>query len=442
MSRDLRWLFSEVDRWTAEKIISAEQAAGIRRLYPVSGKPRGVPWALVVFSCAGATVVGLGVILLLAYNWDELPKFAKLALVFGAILGGQLGGLSLLGREGWKPMVGEALCLLGTISFGAGIWLVAQIYHIDEHFPNGFLVWALGALAMAWALQSAKQAVLATILFTIWGSSEAWSFDSPSYWAIVAVMGGAAPLAWRLRSTLLTVVVLASIYFLTVAVLGGYGGGAHAVTSTLALSALLIAGGRLIGRKPGSDPGPTNAMIFVGFAGFLVCCYLLGFHEMANDLLDWDRRPDRNLGFASTYGWLLAACGLAGWGGLAWRALKAKTSLINIEEWLCPIALVYAYLLASLRGFHEAHLVASTFNLVFLAIAIMWMLRGCRESRLWATVLGSLLFAALVLARYFDLFESLFARGLTFVILGGVLFAEAFYFHRVRRDITNGGTHP
>ncbi len=41
--------------------------------------------------------------------------------------------------------------------YGAGIWLVAQIYNIDEHYPNGFLFWALGALAMAWAMPFDRQ---------------------------------------------------------------------------------------------------------------------------------------------------------------------------------------------------------------------------------------------------------------------------------------------
>ena len=38
--------------------------------------------------------------------------------------------------------------------FGAGIWLVAQVYHIEEHFPDGFLIWGIGALALAWAMPS------------------------------------------------------------------------------------------------------------------------------------------------------------------------------------------------------------------------------------------------------------------------------------------------
>lgn len=66
MSKQTRWLFSEIDRWTAEKIVSPEQAARIRDRYRATGP--GTSWGLVVFSGIGATVVGLGIILLIAYN--------------------------------------------------------------------------------------------------------------------------------------------------------------------------------------------------------------------------------------------------------------------------------------------------------------------------------------------------------------------------------------
>jgi uncharacterized membrane protein len=48
-------------------------------------------------------------------------------------------------------------------------------------------------------------------------------------------------------------------------------------------------------------------------------------------------------------------------------------------------------------------------------------------------VLGSLLFTALAIARYFDLFDSLLVRGLVFLVVGGVLFAEGILFMRARR---------
>jgi hypothetical protein len=44
-----------------------------------------------------------------------------------------------------------------------------------------------------------------------------------------------------------------------------------------------------------------------------------------------------------------------------------------------------------------------------------------------------LLLVALISARYFDLFESLAIRGLIFLLVGGLLFAEGILFRRARR---------
>lgn len=63
------------------------------------------------------------------------------------------------------------------------------------------------------------------------------------------------------------------------------------------------------------------------------------------------------------------------------------------------------------------------------------MVQGCREAWLARTVLGSLLLVGVVLARYFDWFESLAVRGAVFVLLGGVLFAEGFYYRHRRAAV-------
>src|SRR5580704_919997 len=146
MNKHTQWLFAETKRWSDEKIISIEQAAGIRALYPEPATT--ISWGLIVFSSIGAVVVGLGIILVFDHNWHAIPKFGKLGIVFGVLLAAHAGGMAAWRPEGWRRQLGEALCLLGSMAFGSGIWLVAQIYNIDEHFPTGFLLWGLGALAM------------------------------------------------------------------------------------------------------------------------------------------------------------------------------------------------------------------------------------------------------------------------------------------------------
>jgi uncharacterized membrane protein len=439
MSKPHRWLLVEIERWTAEKIISAEQAATLRQRY--SAPLDGPPWGLIVFASAGAAVIGLGVILLLAYNWNEIPKFGKLALVFAAVIGAHVGGLTLYRQDGWQRRLGEAFSLLGTMLFGAGIWLVAQIYHIDEHYPNGFLLWALGALAFAWVLESIPHALLATVLLAIWGGSEVFHFHAPQPWAISLVVLGVVTLAWRKSSALLLAFALAAIELLLIANVVNYGGLARSFTASLAFAGLLIGAARISAALRPKFSAGADVLAFFGFAGFFVCSYILGFAEAAEDVLDWSRHPGTHAGLATAHAWALLALAAAAWAWIAWQALARKTRHIAVEEWLVPIALVYGYGLALLGARHYAVLIAASFNLILLGIATMWMWRGCSESRLRPTVIGSLLLAAVVLARYFDLFQSLAARGLAFILLGGIFMAEAMYYRKNRRaaDSNPGG---
>jgi len=427
---------AEIDRWQAEELISAEQAGRLRQRYAATGP--AVPWGLLVFATAGAIVVGLGVILLFAYNWDEIPKFGKLALIFGAVIGTHAAGIRLLARDGWQPRLGDALTLLGTMFYGAGIWLVAQVYHIDEHYPNGFLFWALGALAMAWAIRSTPNGLAAAVLITIWGCCESFDFHSPQYWAVLLVAGGILPLAWRQRSALLLAVALVAIQFLIAVNANYWGGGSHSLTASLALGVLLLAASRLSAIHRPDFAGAAAVMAFFGWSAFLVCAYLLSFHEAADNLLDWSRGNGSERPLAALFGWALFALGLGAWAWLARRALLLREITVHPEEWLLPIALVYCFGLAALGSRYWELLIAWSFNLMILGVAIMWMWRGCRESQLRPTVLGSLLLSAVVFARYFDLFDSLGSRGIAFIVLGGIFFGEAMYYRKVRRE-TGGG---
>ncbi len=198
MSKEIRWLWNQTRLWVAQGVVTAEQAARIRALYPEPAA--GLPWTLLIFSGLGAVIVGLGVILLFAYNWNALPRGLKLAVILGALAAAHGAGLRRLRAGGRWRGLGEALCLLGTMMYGAAIWLIAQIYHIEEHFPNGFLFWGLGALALAWALPSAVQGMLAAVLFAIWNGTEVADFDAPVFWAPLGILAVTVPLARRQNS--------------------------------------------------------------------------------------------------------------------------------------------------------------------------------------------------------------------------------------------------
>jgi uncharacterized membrane protein len=437
MNKHVRWLHEQLPAWVTQGAISPAQADAIRRLHPES--KTALPWGMLIFAGIGAVVIGLGVILLLAYNWQAIPKFGKLGLIFGALLAAHAGGLRLLQAADWRRQLGEALSILGTMLFGAGIWLVAQVYHIDEHYPNGFLLWGLGALALAWALPSVAQGVLAVAALTIWGGTENFGFGTAVHWAPLLLAVGVGSLAWKERSRLLLAAVLVGFYFLLLTN-SARDRGVLAFPAAMNISVLLVALGCFAGHSI-RFPNSAGLLRFFGWAGFLIVGYLLSFHHVAGDALRWHKHlvTDQRWLPLALYGWLPFVLAMAAW---VWAAVSARIRRLEMggalsEQWLLPLTALLSQVLAVALPLKDEWMlemskvaVAGIFNLIFLAVAGMWMARGCREGELRLVILGSLLLLALVAARYFDLFESLALRGLVFVIVGGVLFAEGFFYRR------------
>jgi uncharacterized membrane protein len=442
VNKQVRWLHDQLPAWVTQGVITPTQANAIRQLYPESSG--ALPWGMLIFSGIGAIVIGLGVVLLLAYNWHAIPKVSKLGLIFGALVLFHGGGLRLFQAADWRRQLGEALSVFGTMLFGAGIWLVAQVYHIDEHYPNGFLLWGVGGLAMAWALPSVAQGVVAAVILSIWGGTEIFGFATTVHWAPLLLAIGIGGLAAKERSPLLLAVTLAGFYFLLVAN-SAHARGVLAFPVALNISVLLVALG-LLAERSGVFTESVAVLRFFGWTGFLVVVYLLSFHSVAREGLRWpeDLATERPALTLAMYGWLPFVLGLVAW---AWAAVSARRRPIEeggalTEQWLLPLSALLCQVLAvalpttgnDVMDSREFAL-AGIFNLIFLAVAGMWMARGCREGELRPVILGSLLLVALVAARYFDLFDSLALRGLIFLIVGGVLFAEGFFYRRARERV-------
>ena len=102
--------------------------------------------------------------------------------------------------------------MLGTILFSAGIWLVTQIYHIDELYPNAFPAWGGAALIMAWALPSIAHGIIAAAIFVLWGWFEVFDFRHSAHLPPLLIAFGLGPLVWVLRSRVLLVGVVISFY--------------------------------------------------------------------------------------------------------------------------------------------------------------------------------------------------------------------------------------
>lgn len=90
----------------------------------------------------GAVLLGAGVIFFFAYNWQDLGRFAKFALVQVPIF----AGLVVVWKRGVDSAVGKAALITVTLLVGALLALVGQTYQTGADTFELFAVWALAIL--------------------------------------------------------------------------------------------------------------------------------------------------------------------------------------------------------------------------------------------------------------------------------------------------------
>jgi uncharacterized membrane protein len=161
-------LEQELHQWVDAGVIDQQTADRIRA-FESSPKPPGLRWPAVLAIAFGAIMVGAGVLLFVAAHWEDLSPTQRFLLVLIMVTGFHLAAGALMPRM--RPL-GVALHGVGTVALGAGIFLAGQIFNLQEHWPGGILLWAVGAALAWWVLRDWLQATFAALLIPAWIASE------------------------------------------------------------------------------------------------------------------------------------------------------------------------------------------------------------------------------------------------------------------------------
>ncbi len=157
-------LKSALDR----KIVTPETADALKALAKDEVKERGALSLASVLGWLGGGAVILGVILLIGSNWDGIPDFLKI-VCFLVLLGGSHGVGFWITKAGLPyEKTAASFHFIGGGLFLAGVGLVAQIYNLNGHPPNGVLVWLVSLLPLVVLLRSASLSFLALFAFMTW----------------------------------------------------------------------------------------------------------------------------------------------------------------------------------------------------------------------------------------------------------------------------------
>ena len=162
-----RDLATEIATWVEREIISADQARAIGALYGIDHdtvRSRSTGYRILVV--LGFLFIGLALITVIGANWEEIPRAARMAGL--VVLTAGTHALAIRYHLSGRTGTGTGLFFLGNLFFGASIILVAQIYHLGEHMPDGVFWWALGTLPFGVLLRNPWLTLQTALLALVW----------------------------------------------------------------------------------------------------------------------------------------------------------------------------------------------------------------------------------------------------------------------------------
>jgi uncharacterized membrane protein len=166
-----------LDRWISAGVMDANTAARIRTFEESERSKEGLRWPVLLALGLGGVLLCAGVLLFVAAHWDELSptwRFTLVLLLTGLF---PIAGALTMNRF---PALAATFYAIGTICVGSGIFLTAQIFNLQEHWPSGILLWAIGALAGWLILRQWPQSVLLALLVPAWLAGE-WQVRTEGY---------------------------------------------------------------------------------------------------------------------------------------------------------------------------------------------------------------------------------------------------------------------
>ena len=391
----LERLRNDTREWEASGIITEAQVAAILSYYdhyfPVSAKPQIYARLSTILATMGAVLVGLGIILFVGANWQDIPLVMRFALLCATIVICNGSGYFLLYIRGYARS-GKAIFLVGSLAFGAGVFLATQVYHYETEPPFLLFWWCMGVIPMAYIL--------------------------------------------RLRSVLclgVGIFIVAFIWFVV-----DRGGDMESTVAFIALvtalgSALFAIG--TLHRFVNSLVKFSGVYVTFGMGILVSAIYILSFEEILHD--DFLDMMERNPVPEFIPIALLSSLALVCW--VSYIAIKRRQIAAIHFPILDLVAIPWGIMVASIAYWApmigNSVLFAAVFNTVLAITIVAIIVAGVAERKNYLINMGLLFFGLLLLTRYIDLMWGMMNGALFFIIGGMFLLLIGFFLERARRRL-------
>jgi uncharacterized membrane protein len=417
--KNVLWLFDELPKLVGAGVLSDFEADRMREHYASEAKEPTLNLGLIVCAVLGSALIGLGVILLFAHNWEIFSREARTALSFAPLVIGQalLGWVLVRKRESVAWREGAALFLMAGV--GSSIALIGQTYHIPGDMGSFLLTWMLLSVPLVYLADVSVVGAFYWIGLTAWaGFVQDEGGYAMLFWPLAALMG---PYLWNwvradpygYRASFLGWVLSLCLCVATGIALEKFMPGLWIVVYCGLFAMLYLLGKYALDDSPSLWHRPLSV---VGAAGSVVVSLILTFNELWKDVgwshyrygryvNEWFALPD----YVLCIGFLAAATILL---VILIREKRFETVPFGVAGFVGFIG----YMSVSAGAPPELGMVL--FNLYLFALGGITLWTGIRTGQLTTLNGGMAILTALITARFFDSSLSFTARGIAFILIG------------------------
>lgn len=385
-------------------IIDAQTAQNITTFLQKEDKGSG-GLMLAIFASIGALLLGGGIILILAHNWDRMPEYARIIVACLPLLLAQFAAWYTLRYKEDSISWREASATVLFLAIGATIATLGQIFHLPSDIVSFMRVWIIAALPIMYLLKSNTAALLTYIWIFIFAVND--RSGDIRYWSWILLIA-ALPYYIHLmiknpQSRVLFVfnwlvaILVAVSTLITFNNIEEFG---FIVTAVLA--ALYYHIGKLFSSK--SVKGIANSWNVLAHLATLVLCYVFTFKGMTEVM------KIENLA-SFYYHWILIILPILYIIYSVWKNFT-KEEVVEPPYHFWIIALNFYFI-----GFQNSFTYIF-FNVVLLSYGIYYAYKGIKEQSLMVINVGLLTIIILIVTRFFDINISFLLRGLVFMALG------------------------
>mgnify|MGYP001143056796 CR=1 FL=1 len=436
-TKKIKWLYSQLPKLASDGIIPEDSIQKLKAYY---GEPEEANWLKIllgIFGTLGAILIGSGIILLFARNWNELSIPVRTILSLLPLITAQILCFWVLQKRRSSFVWTESSTAFLTLAVGAGISLISQTYNIHGDFSAFIITWALLILPLVYIFDAVVPAGFYLTGITTWAVSvQSDGENAALFWLLFAaiipfLIKSLKSKALSNRSVILLWMMSFDLCISLGVVLEKVLPGLWILVYSSYFAVLLLVDA-LSGRE--TEYTWQKPLSVVGTLGTLAMSFIFTFTFFWEDI-GWAhyRNSYEYNALAGIIDYILVLLLLGTALFLFYKNTRRK-DLFSTLYTSSPLLAAICYIMASIGSLETLPMLL--YNIFVFVLGVGTIVYGIKKQKLGPTNGGMLIISLLIIMRFFDSDLGFFERGISFILVGTGFIVSNIVLFRKRKEVS------